>query len=199
MAKVAKKKAKKAPAKGKTAPKKKALKKAAPAKKPLAKKRASVKKPAAKKAAAPKKKAAAKKHAAKKAPAPKKKPVVHAKAGKPKQAPPKKTASLQKPLSKQPPPSNQPKDDGTAFLPDPRSERHARVKDDLAEELGEEFVEGATSGESVDDARDAPLVEEDGGPFVTTSAESQYGTGVDASNPEDAEREPFPLTHAERH
>ena len=34
------------------------------------------------------------------------------------------------------------------------------------------------------------MPEEDGGPFVTASARSQYGSGTDESNPEDAEREP---------
>ena len=86
-------------------------------------------------------------------------------------------------------------DGGRAFLPDLGDGQNRRVKDDLAEELGEEFVAAATSGESTDDARDETLTEEEGGPFVTTSAESQYAGGTDASNPEDAEREPFPLTH----
>jgi len=89
-------------------------------------------------------------------------------------------------------------DGAAAFLPDPTAIGHRRVKDDLAEELGEEFVSGATSGESVDDERDAPVPEEDGGPFVTTSARSQYGSGPDASNPPDAEREPFPTTQGQR-
>jgi len=89
-------------------------------------------------------------------------------------------------------------DGATAFLPDPTAIGHRRVKDEFAEELGEEFVSAATSGESVDDARDATVPEEDGGPFITTSADSQYAHGTDESNPEDAEREPFPTTRSDR-
>lgn len=72
------------------------------------------------------------------------------------------------------------------------------MNDDLAEGLGEDFLANATSGESADDARDQPVPEEEGGPFVTTSAGSQYARGTDESNPADAEREPFPITHSER-
>ena len=89
-------------------------------------------------------------------------------------------------------------DDGTAFLPDPTAVGRRRVKDDLAEVLGEDFLANATASESADDARDRPVPEEEGGPFVTTSAGSQYARGTDESNPADAEREPFPITHSER-
>lgn len=89
-------------------------------------------------------------------------------------------------------------DGATAFLPDPTAIGHRRVKDEFAEELGEEFVSAATSGESVDDARDATVPEEDGGPFITTNAKDEYGQGTDASNPADAEREAFPTTRGGR-
>jgi hypothetical protein len=153
------------------------------------------------KAAAPKK-AAPKKAAPKKA-APKK--------AAPKKAAPKKAALARKPardVKASPPPlrdqggrarhTNRRSDGAAAFLPDPTAIGHKRVRDDLAEELGEEFVAAVTSGEAVDDARDEPAPEEDGGPFVTTTASSQYGQGTDESNPEDAEREPFPTTRSER-
>jgi hypothetical protein len=178
-------------------------------------KRAVAAKPAAKKTAATRrtspKKAVVKKRAAKKA-------VFAARGGAtrrgpaPRQQTSKGVASAKKPGVKRsvraataveaPPtgkrPSHRRKDDGTAFLPDPTTTRRRRINDDLAEGLGEEFLAGATSGASVDDARDAPVPEEDGGPFVTTSAVSQYAKGTDASNPADAEREPFPITHSER-
>jgi hypothetical protein len=91
-------------------------------------------------------------------------------------------------------------DGGAAFLPDPSatpSRRSRRVRDDLAEGLGEEFVLSATSAEAIDDDRDAPTPEEEGGPFVTTRAGNEYAKGTDASNPPDAEREPFPTTHSQ--
>lgn len=65
--------------------------------------------------------------------------------------------------------------------------------DPLAEELGEHFVRTAVSGE--DDAEDdEETPEERGGPFVETSARTELADGTDASNPEDATREPFPTT-----
>jgi hypothetical protein len=71
--------------------------------------------------------------------------------------------------------------------------------DDLAEELGEGFVESATSGEqAAEDIRDEEVPEESGGPFVETSGTSEFAYGTDASNPKDAERAPFPTTRRER-
>jgi hypothetical protein len=71
--------------------------------------------------------------------------------------------------------------------------------DDLAEELGEEFVQGATSGEqAAQDIRDEEVPEESGGPFVETSGRSEFAYGTDASNPKDAERAPFPTTRREK-
>jgi len=69
--------------------------------------------------------------------------------------------------------------------------RRARSGDALAERLGESFVGGATSGE---DASDEVDVEENGGPFVETTSETELAIGTDASNPSDATREPFPTT-----
>ncbi len=90
------------------------------------------------------------------------------------------------------------RDDARAFLPDPTELGHRRVKDDFAEELGEDFVTAITTGESVDDARDAEVPEEEGGPFVTTSARQEFADDVDASNPEDAEPAAFPTTRSDR-
>jgi hypothetical protein len=67
--------------------------------------------------------------------------------------------------------------------------------DTLAEELGEAFVRGATSGEDDhEDVADEVVVEESGGPFVETSSEEEIATGHDASNPPGATREPFPTS-----
>ena len=66
-------------------------------------------------------------------------------------------------------------------------------RDDLAEELGEAAVESMTSGEDdLADELDAQVSEEGGGPFVTTSAETEFAAGTDKSNIKDAEREPLP-------
>ncbi len=83
-------------------------------------------------------------------------------------------------------------DDAHAFVSDP-AERQAPVTDDLAEQLAEQYVASATSGadaasESVDDI----VPEEVGGPFVLSSSEREFAPGTDASNPPDAEVEPFP-------
>lgn len=76
-----------------------------------------------------------------------------------------------------------------AFLPKPCS------ADAFAEELGEEWVETATSGE--DEAQDAfnqEVAEDFGGPFVETDEQTEFAHGTDASNIEGATREPFPKT-----
>lgn len=89
-------------------------------------------------------------------------------------------------------------DDGHAFVPDPsdHAERRGR-KDDLAEELGEEFIASATSGEEVAmDTRDDSVPEETGGPFLVVDGEREFASGSDKSNPRDAEPEPFPLANA---
>jgi hypothetical protein len=76
-----------------------------------------------------------------------------------------------------------------AFIESPRA------RDDLAENLGEEFVASATSGENQEeDLLDEQVPEERGGPFVETTGGTEFAEGTDASNPEDADREPFPTT-----
>jgi hypothetical protein len=67
--------------------------------------------------------------------------------------------------------------------------------DDVAEELGQEVVGKATTGEDEgeEDANE-DFVEEVGGPFVVTTGRDEFAEGTDESNPYDAEREPFPTT-----
>jgi hypothetical protein len=80
--------------------------------------------------------------------------------------------------------------------PEPRSFIDgSRTDDDLAEELGEEFIAGATSGEAEgQDTRNQAVPEERGGPFVLSSGGTEFAGGTDASNPKGAKREPFPTT-----
>ena len=69
----------------------------------------------------------------------------------------------------------------------------ARTGEDEAKELGEEFVRSVTSGEEAEsEMEEEEAVEEEGGPFVVTSASTEYGFGTDESNPPDAEKAPFP-------
>jgi hypothetical protein len=64
---------------------------------------------------------------------------------------------------------------------------------DEAQELGEEFVRSVTSGEEAEsEMEEEEATEEQGGPFVVTSASTEYGFGTDESNPADAEKAPFP-------
>lgn len=81
--------------------------------------------------------------------------------------------------------------DAEAFL------KHPRSTDALAENLGEGFLQGALAGED-DDRRylDPDNPEEDGGPFVETSAGDEFAYDTDESNPEDAEPAPFPTTQS---
>lgn len=176
---VAKKAASKAPRKAaakkavkKGAVKKAAVKKAAPKK--------AVKKAAAKKVV---KKVAVKKAAAKKAA--------------PRKAAAKKPAQMRDATGHLNPQyeadlrarTGTPEPDDRAFFANPRS------GDDLAEQLGEEFVETATTGEDEGgEVLDQVVEEERGGPFVVTKARTEFAYDVDGSNPEDAEREPFPTT-----
>ncbi len=84
------------------------------------------------------------------------------------------------------------RDDASAFLPDP-GEGPAHVDDDLAESLAEEFIAAATSAEeATEDVRDEVLPEEMGGPFLEVPASEEFDRAPDASNPLDADREPFP-------
>jgi hypothetical protein len=83
-------------------------------------------------------------------------------------------------------------DDANAFMPDPE-DGPARIGDDLAENLAEEYLQAATIGnEVVEDDLDAVVPEEIGGPFVETSAADEFAHDTDDANPIDAEREPLP-------
>jgi hypothetical protein len=86
--------------------------------------------------------------------------------------------------------ANASKDNDVAFLGG-----KAKSKDPLAEELGENFVKSAVSGEEgLEDDLDEVTEEESGGPFVETSGGTEFADGTDASNPKGAKREPFPKT-----
>jgi hypothetical protein len=55
--------------------------------------------------------------------------------------------------------------------------------DDLAEELGEESVEAATSGQTpAEDNLNAEVPEETGGPFVDSTGANEFGYGTDRRN-----------------
>ncbi len=83
-------------------------------------------------------------------------------------------------------------DDGNAFLADPGS-GPAHVKDDLAEQLAEQFLVAATSAEETgQEDLDHVMAEERGGPFVVTPASKEFAAGVDASNIATAEVAAFP-------
>jgi len=71
----------------------------------------------------------------------------------------------------------------------------ARAEDTFAEELGEGTVQAMTSGEDrVSDDLNREVEEDWGGPFVMSSASKEFASGTDASNIEEATREPFPKT-----
>ena len=77
----------------------------------------------------------------------------------------------------------------TAFIQKPRT------ADELGEELGEAFVQTATSGEDAESERhDRVVPDEEGGPFVPSKAASEFASGSDASNFEGGTREPLPKT-----
>jgi hypothetical protein len=73
--------------------------------------------------------------------------------------------------------------------------RAGRSTDNLAEAMGETWVQTATSGEDEnEDVFNQSVPEDDGGPFVTTTAGQEFADGTDASNPTRSKREPFPKT-----
>lgn len=83
-------------------------------------------------------------------------------------------------------------DHADAFLPDPDG-GPVRTSDDLAEELAEEFLKSATSGEYVgEDELDREVPEESGGPFVIHPASYEFALDADDTNPLDGSREPLP-------
>ena len=67
--------------------------------------------------------------------------------------------------------------------------------EELSEELGEAFLESATSGEQSQPERlDRVTSDELGGPFVVSSARREFAEGTDDSNVAGATREPLPRT-----
>jgi hypothetical protein len=80
-------------------------------------------------------------------------------------------------------------DDADAFIRERgRAEPPSRSGDDLAEVLGEDFLESATRGNDVyEEEFDATLPDEVGGPFVMTDSGEELADDVDESNPPDAE------------
>jgi len=69
----------------------------------------------------------------------------------------------------------------------------ADTQDEEAQQLGEEFVRSVTSGEEAEsEMEEEAQVEEQGGPFVITTAREEYAYDSDESNPPGTEREPFP-------
>lgn len=166
----------------KAAPVRKAAKKrAAAAKAPKrGKARAAARKPAAK-ARAAKAKAPARATKAAKATRAKAKPAVRRR-DRPGHIDPKYARELRSH-------SEPPEADPQSFIEQPRA------GDDLAEEMGEEAVATATTGEyEAEDMREQDVPEEVGGPFVQTTPGEEFAQGTDPSNPKDATREPFPRT-----
>src|SRR6476619_6043061 len=82
-------------------------------------------------------------------------------------------------------------DDANAFMPDPE-DGPARIRDDLAENLAEDYLQAATQGMEVEEDHDQIVPEELGGPFIETSAAEEFALDTDEANPEDASREPLP-------
>jgi hypothetical protein len=67
--------------------------------------------------------------------------------------------------------------------------------DPYAMELALEYVESVTGAQSEgQEMLDRQEPEEEGGPFVETSAHTEFATDSDAPNIEGATREPFPTT-----
>jgi hypothetical protein len=67
------------------------------------------------------------------------------------------------------------------------------TEDEEAQQLGEEFVRSVTSGEEAEsEMEEEAQDEEQGGPFIITTAREEYAYDSDESNPPGAEREPFP-------
>ena len=215
MAKTKKKKTAARPTKQKTKSAKKTAKKKSPA---AAKKLASNKRPAAKKKATPKKKLAAKRAPAKKsAVATKKNPTTKKKTTAKKQSTAKRktlTKLATKPATKSKPrhvnedvenkrrasifaereaeQHHGREDGGQAFV----NEKDGTSSDPMAEEMGRSFLTAAESGvETLEEASDEETEEEAGGPFVETSGDTEFAGGTDASNPADADREPFPTAN----
>jgi hypothetical protein len=90
-------------------------------------------------------------------------------------------------------------DAGDAFLPDPLEEGPLVVSagavdpaEDLAEKLGEEYVVAATANVAVPEQHfEEPDADLDA--YLDVPAGREFADDVDAANPADATREPFPM------
>lgn len=75
---------------------------------------------------------------------------------------------------------------------DPKSV-HRGTAIDEAELLGEHYIANALTGEAtLPDTLDEVSAEEDGGPYLETSAEKEFAKDIDASNPRGSHKEAFP-------
>jgi hypothetical protein len=177
--------AKRAIAKAPAKPKRKSLLKAKPKPKPTVKATAKPKAASRPKTAAKAKAVAKVKAATKPKPAAKRKPLPEAKRRdatghlNPKYAAELRERSVESAEPREP----------ASFV------KGSKSGDPLAEEMGEEFVKTVVSGEDTqEDTLDQVVPEEGGGPFVQTTGGTEFAEGTDPSNPESAEREPFPTT-----
>ncbi|MCG8554520.1 MAG: hypothetical protein MJD61_04415 [Proteobacteria bacterium] len=89
-----------------------------------------------------------------------------------------------------------------AFLADPRdgpaaASDDAGVSDDLAELLAQQVLVAATSGGYVvQDALNADVDEDAGGPFVETGSRAQFARHTERDDASDSEAEPAPFPTA---
>ncbi len=85
------------------------------------------------------------------------------------------------------------RDAGDAFFPEP-GEGPVFAPDDLAEELAEEFLASALTGQyQAADAHDQIVDEEDGGPFIPSSERREFARGGEVVDAE-YELEAFPTS-----
>ena len=83
-------------------------------------------------------------------------------------------------------------DDGDAFIPDPAG-GPIQVDGDVDEELVEDFMLTVTSGqEAGEDIRNQRFPEDNGGPFVISTAGQELADDIDESTPVDGSREAEP-------
>ena len=88
--------------------------------------------------------------------------------------------------------AKQRKDDADAFIRDPDGGAF-HTSGSVDEEMAEEFMRDALTGEDAsEDIRDQSLIEELGGPFITTTMAEEVADDIDESNPIDALVEPVP-------
>jgi hypothetical protein len=78
---------------------------------------------------------------------------------------------------------------------EPRAFIDGAATEELSEELGEAFVQAATTGEDAElERRESVSPEEVGGPFVPSTAGQEFAGGTDESNIPEATREALPTT-----